>query len=209
MRSKRTFEVRGQAASLHGGRTSSVRARGRGRGAQPSRRVDRLIERIFLNRLNEVAEDVVRSIRMRRKRLSYVDDIPLRQRFPSTKLPASKQQSSVKPLTITLPAPSSRTPLRSVTNILRELKNPSVPNDSALDHLNPSTVSPSLEPLRFGGAEVAYTASALQKEAAEFAQALASTNIPSQPSPPQWSLSGAPEPLATATPPHAPTNQND
>ncbi|KAF8703916.1 hypothetical protein AX14_014105 [Amanita brunnescens Koide BX004] len=142
-------------------------------------------------------------------RLSYVDDIPLRQRFPSTKLPASKQQSSVKPLTITLPAPSSRTPLRSVTDILRELKNPSVPNDSALDHLNPSTVSPSLEPLRFGGAEVAYTASALQKEAAEFAQALASTNIPSQPSPPQRSLSGAPEPLATATPPHAPTNQND
>ena len=68
MRCKRTFEVRGQAASLRGGRTSSVRARGRGSRAQPSRGMDRLIERIFLDRLNEVAEDVVRSIGMRRKR---------------------------------------------------------------------------------------------------------------------------------------------
>ena len=142
-------------------------------------------------------------------RLSYVNDIPLRQRFPQKKPPTSKQQPLVKPLTITLPAPSNRVPLRSVTDILWELKNPSALKDSATDHPKTPIASPPPEPVRFGGAEIAYTASALQNEASEFAKALASTNIPSQPSPPQRSPSAAPEPLAMATPSHSSTKQYD
>ncbi|KAF8705646.1 hypothetical protein AX14_013864 [Amanita brunnescens Koide BX004] len=107
-------------------------------------------------------------------RLSYLDDIPLKQRFPELKLlaptpaPAPAPSTQKKPLTITLPATnqSSSKPLHSVTDILWELKKP--------------TDAPSA---RFGGGEVAYSASALQSEATAFASALDAANLPSQPSP--------------------------
>ncbi|KAF8658891.1 hypothetical protein AX14_007693, partial [Amanita brunnescens Koide BX004] len=71
-------------------------------------------------------------------RLSYLDDVPLKQRFPELKLPTTRPVVGPaptsapplpipkKPLTITLPAPkaSKHQPLCSVTDILRELKNP-------------------------------------------------------------------------------------
>ncbi|KAF8692441.1 hypothetical protein AX14_002502 [Amanita brunnescens Koide BX004] len=101
-------------------------------------------------------------------RLSYLDDIPLKTRFPGLKAPPPAKPNT-KPLTITLPAPGAFRPSRSVTDILRELKE-----------------TPAKEPLpaRFGGGEVAYTASAAQSEAVAFADALANANLPSQPSPP-------------------------
>ena len=113
-------------------------------------------------------------------RLSYLDDIPLKTRFPGLRPPTSTAgvnppppplpaKPSTKPLTITLPASGAFQPSRSVTDILRELKK-----------------TPTKEPLpaRFGGGEVAYTASAAQSEAVAFADALANANLPSQPSPP-------------------------
>ena len=62
--------------------------------------------------------------------LSYLDDVPLKTRFPDLKppLPTSatnpKPSYRNKPLTITLPALGSNKPLRSVTDVLRELKTP-------------------------------------------------------------------------------------
>ena len=116
-------------------------------------------------------------------RLSYLDDVPLKTRFPNLRssAPASKSDNqtllktadSNKPLTITLPAPSTHKPLRSVTDILRELKNPERPISNAL-------AAPSA---RFAGGEVAYTPSAIQAEADAFASALLTSNLPSQPSP--------------------------
>ena len=120
--------------------------------------------------------------------LSYLDNVPLKTRFPDLKPPASvsaanlkASKPSVKPLTITLPALGSGKPLRSVTDVLRELKTP----------------SKETPPARFGGGEVAYSASAMQNEAAAFATTLAESRIPSQPSPPS-------APVAPA-PPHQPT----
>ncbi|KAF8722666.1 hypothetical protein AX14_009702 [Amanita brunnescens Koide BX004] len=130
-------------------------------------------------------------------RLSYLDDIPLKQRFPSLKPPtvapirttASTTTPTVhneppaissathpldarpKPLTITLPPSKDHRPTRSVSDILQNLKNPTI---------NPEAANT----IRFGGGEVAYSASALQAEAAEFVKALAEAEIPSQPSPP-------------------------
>ena len=147
-------------------------------------------------------------------RLSYLDDIPLKQRFPSHKPPASAPASAKtgtapaplpslqKPLTITLPATGGSKPLRSVTDILRELKNPPM-----VDSATPGQT-------RFGGAEVAYSASALQTEASEFAAALATSNIPSQPSPPTTAppVSHIPhdsDAPATAAISQTPTNQHD
>ncbi|KAF8694138.1 hypothetical protein AX14_002162 [Amanita brunnescens Koide BX004] len=126
-------------------------------------------------------------------RLSYVDDIPLKQRFPALKPPTAKapvtglprQESTTtpvhKPLTITLPATGHK-PLRSVTDILRELKNtaPAAANpiassiDTHLDHDAPT--------VRFDGGNVEYSASALQSEAVAFAAALDSADVPPHPS---------------------------
>ena len=110
--------------------------------------------------------------------LSYLDDVPLKTRFPDLKPPASTStiKPSIKPLTITLPASSTHKPLRSVTDILRELNAPRAPTDNAQP---PSTLPPAC----FGGGEVAYTSSAIQAEANAFASALADSNLPSQPSP--------------------------
>ena len=144
-------------------------------------------------------------------RLSYLDDIPLKQRFPSHKPPPAPVKTSItpaplpslqKPLTITLPATGGSKPLRSVTDILRELKNPSM------------TDSETPGQTRFGGAEVAYSASALQTEASEFAAALATSNIPSQPSPPTTAppiphISHDSDALATAAISQTPANQHD
>ena len=140
-------------------------------------------------------------------RLSYLDDIPLKQRFPSHKPPAPVKINTApapppnphKPLTITLPAMGSSKPTRSVTDILRELKNPATVGSEAPG------------PTRFGGAEVTYSASALQTEASEFAAALATSNIPSQPSPPSSAplASHNPDASATAAISQTPTNQHD
>ena len=140
-------------------------------------------------------------------RLSYLDDIPLKQRFPSHKPPAPVKTNTApalppnppKPLTITLPAAGGSKPLRSVTDILRELKNPSI-----IDSEAPGQA-------RFGGAEVTYSASALQTEASEFAAALATSNVPSQPSPPPIvpPTSHDSDASATAAIPQTPTNQHD
>ena len=107
--------------------------------------------------------------------LSYLDNVPLKTRFPDLKPPVStsataglKPPQREKPLTITLPALGSGKPLRSVTDVLRELKTPVKETPQA----------------RFGGGEVAYSASAMQSEAIAFATALADAGIPSQPSPP-------------------------
>lgn len=124
-------------------------------------------------------------------RLSYLDDVPLKTRFPSLKPPASSSTTKVppakplpadKPLTIVLPASGAHKPLRSVTDILRELRTPAKENP----------------PARFGGGAVAYTSSAIQAEADAFATALTESNLPSQPSPPP-SLTAAP----TGVPPPA------
>ncbi|KAF8649640.1 hypothetical protein AX14_008661 [Amanita brunnescens Koide BX004] len=111
-------------------------------------------------------------------RLSYLDDVPLKTRFPDLKPPTSTStiRPSIKPLTITLPASSTHKPLRSVTDILRELNASKAPTDTVPP---PSTIPPA----RFGGGEVAYTSSAIQAEARAFASALADSNLPSQPSP--------------------------
>ena len=105
-------------------------------------------------------------------RLSYLEDVPLKTRFSNLKPPAPPAPASIpsnnKPLTITLPATSSRKPLRSVTDILRELRTPAKETPTA----------------RFDGGEVAYTPSATQAEATAFASALANANLPCQPSPP-------------------------
>ena len=162
--------------------------------------------------------------------LSYVDDLPLRQRFPSLKpplptstlsttaapLPQKPSAGIVKPLTITLPA-SGHKPLRSVTDILRELKNPA-PKETA----PASTPSiPAVEAptgARFAGGSVAYSSSALASEAAAFAAAIADSNLPSQPSPPtnvtvppaiSSSTTEPLAPLAPITSPHPPTNPHD
>ena len=66
-----------------------------------------------------------------------------------------------------------RDQLRSVTDILRELKDP-----------KPSTSdAPTIPAARFAGGEVAYTSSAIRAEADAFASALLTSNLPSQPSP--------------------------
>ncbi|KAF8710169.1 hypothetical protein AX14_013335 [Amanita brunnescens Koide BX004] len=138
-------------------------------------------------------------------RLSYLDDIPLKQRFPELKppapAPASAPSEQNKPLTITLPAinQTSSKSSRSVTDILRELKKPA-----------------DAPPTRFGGGEVAYSASALQSEATAFVVALDAANLPSQPSPTPRShelptpADGAPvNDLAPAAISHIPTNPHD
>ena len=68
MRCERIFEVGSQAASLPRGRISRGRARRRGSRAQPSRGMNRVVKGVFFDRLNEVEEDVVGSIGVRRKR---------------------------------------------------------------------------------------------------------------------------------------------
>ncbi|KAF8708887.1 hypothetical protein AX14_013547 [Amanita brunnescens Koide BX004] len=135
-------------------------------------------------------------------RLSYVDDIPLKQRFPSLKPPAPttsktakppvKASSTVatdteKPLTITIPAVGHK-PLRSVTDILRELKNPVAPTTERATGMT--------APTRFGEGAVTYSSSALASEAKAFAEALAISNVASQPSPPREEATApeAPEP---------------
>ncbi|KAF8692725.1 hypothetical protein AX14_002424 [Amanita brunnescens Koide BX004] len=150
-------------------------------------------------------------------RLSYLDDVPLKTRFPGLKPPPpiSADKSSnkpFKPLTITLPASGTHKPLRSITDILRELENPTTLVDKTPPECPPagtsaqvpSTAQAEVGMTRFGGAEVAYSASALQGEAAAFASALADSGLPSQPSPP---LMHDQAPLAL--PPHSPTNQHD
>ncbi|KAF8687536.1 hypothetical protein AX14_003667 [Amanita brunnescens Koide BX004] len=152
-----------------------------------------------IDTINEQKDDADRdSDTSSELRLSYVDDLPLRQRFPSLKppLPAPSSSataaplppqkptaSSTKPLTITLPA-SSRKPLRSVTDILRELKNPA-PAEAALAHdiAPPPPDAETPAGARFTGGTVAYSSSALASEAAAFAAAIADSNLPSQPSP--------------------------
>ncbi|KAF8639481.1 hypothetical protein AX14_010052 [Amanita brunnescens Koide BX004] len=144
--------------------------------------------------------------------LSYLDDLPLKQRFPTLRPPtAPSAQTPVsapkKPLTITLPASGSTKQLRSVMDVLRELKNPD------------TTTVPPPDTLRFGGGKVAYSASALQAEASNFAAALATSNIASQPSPPPTApaapciLSSALAPLtdhpAPTAMPQNPTNLHD
>ena len=152
-------------------------------------------------------------------RLSYVDDIPLKQRFPSLKPPTTSvpvpnprpdkkaaSASGPKPLTITLPATSHK-PTRSVTDILRELKKPTtsaaaIGTEIAL----PAAETPAVT--RFAGGTVAYSASALASEAAAFAAAIVDSNIPSQPSPPLASPAIPPssaEPLASTTSHHPST----
>ena len=126
--------------------------------------------------------------------------------FPATKPPIAKPTAvpppspKKKPLTITLPATGGGQPLRSVTDILRELKTPAkAKTDSSQD----------IAYTRFGGAEVTYSSSALQGEAAAFAAALESANLPSQPSPPRASGPdpvSAPAPLTSSDPPQLKTD---
>ncbi|KAF8701772.1 hypothetical protein AX14_000277 [Amanita brunnescens Koide BX004] len=143
-------------------------------------------------------------------RLSYVDDIPLKQRFPASRPPVIAKPATTsssktttaqvpKPLTITLPATGHR-PVRSVTDILRELKNPTAASAAELDTPGDTYTPPqNIEAhtgARFGGGEVEYSASALRSEATAFADALLAAGLPSQPSPPS-----APEPgVFTPTP---------
>ncbi|KAF8698522.1 hypothetical protein AX14_001127, partial [Amanita brunnescens Koide BX004] len=154
-------------------------------------------------------------------RLSYVDDLPLRQRFPSLKPPLPAPTSvnvtssdphpgkkvdptaapkPPKPLTITLPA-SNFKPTRSVTDILRELKQPIPPSTVSEP---PAVAAPAA--IRFDGGSVAYSSSALASEAAAFAAAIAESNLPSQPSPPAPQITESSDPLASATSHHPPTN---
>ncbi|KAF8694319.1 hypothetical protein AX14_002087 [Amanita brunnescens Koide BX004] len=137
-------------------------------------------------------------------RLSYLDDIPLKQRFPSSKPPAAKPAAPLppsppaapkKPLTITLPASGGGPALRSVTDILRELKAPT--KSETVPVTKPIDVSGA----RFGGGEVLYSASALQAEADAFASALDAAGLASQPSLPP---SLDPKPDAPSS--HSPTN---
>ena len=143
--------------------------------------------------------------------LSYLDDVPLKQRFPSLKPPATSATApnvplttpapTKKPLTITLPATGSK-PLRSVTDVLRELKNPEATTPG------PATVAAAPPAARFGGGSVAYTSSVLASEAAAFAAALADSNLASQPSPPPSALAPIPAPVSVPTdsiPLHSPS----
>ena len=154
-------------------------------------------------------------------RLSYVDDLPLRQRFPSLKppppvpssvsaatpgpRPGGKTNPAQKPLTITLPATGYK-PTRSVPDVPRELEIPALP-DTAVPPANAEKPTAA----RFAGGTVAYSSSALASEAAAFAAAIAESNLPSQPSPatalaslPSNTVSQAPS--APAASPHSPTN---
>ncbi|KAF8648129.1 hypothetical protein AX14_008819 [Amanita brunnescens Koide BX004] len=118
---------------------------------------------------------------------------------------------------MTLPASNTYKPLRSVTDILRELK--------ALQKDAPPSLPTAPAPLRkelsarFGSGEVTYTPSVAQAKAVAFASALDNANVPSQPSPPSQTAAlplpsdttGGKIPhdddaLATS---HLPTNQND
>ena len=150
-------------------------------------------------------------------RLSYLDDVPLKTRFPGPQPAKAPLKPTGKPLTITLPAPSTYKPLKSVTDILRELKAP--PKDASLSL--PAAPAPAVKvpTARFAGGEVAYTPSAAQAEAITFASALDNANVPSQPSlPSQTNAPLLPDNAtgskvshdndASATP-HKPTNQND
>ncbi|KAF8701491.1 hypothetical protein AX14_000398 [Amanita brunnescens Koide BX004] len=161
-------------------------------------------------------------------RLSYVDDVPLKQRFPSLKPPAIKAPvaepstrntttSAHKPLTITLPATSHK-PLRSVTDILRGLKDPLPVADNNVTSKNDLPLGQNAQApttIRFDGGSVAYSSSALASEAAAFAAAIADSNLPSQPSPPSApapALTASPlitKPLADAISPHSPTAPHD
>ena len=148
-------------------------------------------------------------------RLSYLDDIPLKQRFPSSKPPAASALtprpppppgSPPKPLTITLPTTGHKA-LRSVTDVLRELKKP-----MATDAADINSTQDGAGAVRIAGGEVAYTASALQAEAAAFVDALAEAKVSSQPSPPPaTSLGALPDPArsASAATPQQTTNQHD
>ena len=149
-------------------------------------------------------------------RLSYVDDIPLKKRFPFSKPPtistsatelSSKEAPThtQKPLTITLPATSHK-PMRSVTDILRELKKPASISDDKTTPLITATESKAAA-TRFGGAQVEYSASALQHEATAFADALATSAIPSQPSPPASGIQS--NPSGPPDIPHPATNLHD
>ncbi|KAF8697070.1 hypothetical protein AX14_001476 [Amanita brunnescens Koide BX004] len=124
------------------------------------------------SRIETVADDT-KSDTSSELRLSYLDDVPLKTRFPNLKQPASAParppKTDSKPLTITLPASSHR-PLRSVTDILRELK-------------TQPGATPATPLARFSGGDVMYTPSAIQAEVDAFASALADSNLPSQPSP--------------------------
>ena len=164
-------------------------------------------------------------------RLSYLDDVPLKQRFPTSKPPATKPATASasgpsllppilkKPLTITLPASNThkQQPLRSVTDILRELKTPRE------EDAPPTTpAAPVVHTARIGGADVAYSASTVAGEASAFAAALEHSNLPSQPSPAHFdsALPTAPSnadsapvaasaPLALATSLHPSTTSHD
>ena len=144
-------------------------------------------------------------------RLSYLDDVPLKQCFPQPG-PSTKKATAApvpnpapeKPLTITLPASNSRQPLRSVTDILRELKAPTKSSDTA-----------AVATMCFGGGAIVYSSSALQSKAAAFTDALAESNITSQPSPPvavttSGDTTSVPAPpLAPATSLHTTTASHD
>ncbi|KAF8698238.1 hypothetical protein AX14_001175 [Amanita brunnescens Koide BX004] len=78
-------------------------------------------------RIDEVKDNDDKSDASSELRLSYLDDLPLKQRFPALKPPAIKPPAvptplvtETKPLTIVLPAPGERKPkpLHSVTDIL-------------------------------------------------------------------------------------------
>ena len=137
--------------------------------------------------------------------LSYVDNVPLSKRFPASKPPPRSRKpppsppppTTKKPLMITFPALGSSQPLCSVTDILHELK---APAKTTLPDAKPKTSAPDTPFTRFGGGEVAYSASALQGEADAFATALATSGLPSQPSPTADS--------APAVPPQSPTSLN-
>ena len=134
-------------------------------------------------------------------RLSYLDDIPLKQRFPSLKppitpaappsVPLTTPAPVKKPLTITLPATGVR-PLRSVTDVLRELKKPEATS------LEPPALVTAPPAARFGGGSVSYSSSALASEAEAFAAALADSNLASQPSPSPNVLAPVPAPTSAS-----------
>ena len=150
-------------------------------------------------------------------RLSYLDDVPLKTRFPGPQPAKALPKPDGRPLTITLPTTSSHKPLRSVTDILRELK---APSKNASLSLPEAPVPVPKEPVaRFAGGEVAYTPSAAQAEAIAFASALDNANVPSQPSPlSQTNALPLPGDIANSkishdhdasATSHPPTNQND
>ena len=157
-------------------------------------------------------------------RLSYVDDVPLSKRFPLSKPPTASASATrpplkkapthaQKPLTITLPATGHK-PLRSVTDILRELNKPtSVSHDTspglkdppalATERATTATIS-----TRFGGGDVVYSSSALASEAAAFADALAVSNVASQPSPLREEVSAPAAPAPQPVPSSGPHNDS-